>query len=227
MGHTYKYPRPAFTVDCVLFAVIDRKLKVLVIRRGEDPYKGCLALPGGFVQEGESAEQAVRREVLEETGFKIKGGIASCGVWSDPCRDPRGWVVSAAFWALVAPEKVQGGSDAALAKWVDYAEDRVMAFDHVDILEEAMRMLQQRIRREPIGFDLLPDTFTLTQLQEVYEAVFFKEVDKRNFRRKVLKLAILRKEKPLGMRRGRPAVAYSFHHEKYMRRVEKGIGFEI
>lgn len=233
MSSTYKYQRPALTADCVLFTVDGGALKVLLVRRGREPYKGKLALPGGFVKRGETAVAAAIRESREETGYGIAERPEDCGIWSEPGRDPRGWVVSAAFWSFVPPEAVTGGSDASAALWVtfDEATDEPaadeMAFDHIDILWEAYRRLTISARSGPIGFRLMPSVFTLTQLQEVYEAVLFRKFDKRNFRRKILGLGVLRRENGKQKGHQRPAALYSFDHEKYENLRSKGIGFEI
>ena len=134
---------PALTTDCVVF---DAEARVLLIRRGHDPYAGCYALPGGFVEIGETVENACRREALEETGIKVDV-LRLVGVYSDPARDPRGHTVSIAF-ATVLPRAIapRSGSDAASAEWVEDWRKLRLAFDHAQILEDAEAMLRPRRR---------------------------------------------------------------------------------
>lgn len=130
---------PALTVDCI---VIDADERVLLIRRGRPPFQGAYALPGGFVDVGETVEDACRRELMEETGVKA-GKLALLGVYSDPARDPRGHTCSVAFLARVRRAVAMAGDDAAAAEWVPLASRRKMAFDHGKILQDARRMLRQ------------------------------------------------------------------------------------
>ena len=229
MKHTYDYPRPALTADCVVFAVVGKSLKALLVQRGEEPFKGEMAIPGGFVHEGETAREAAARELHEETGLVLKAPLEDCGVWTEPGRDPRGWVVSAAFWTIVPPEEVRGGSDAAAATWVDIqgVEMQGLAFDHAKILARALKGLRERVRRAPVGFNLLPERFTLTDLQTIYEAVLSTTTDKRNFRKKVLRLGVLRRHREVNKGSRRPAALFSFDAGKYAHLVTKGIDFEI
>lgn len=229
MSYTYKYPRPALTVDCVVFGVMPESssLKILLVKRGSPPFEGELALPGGFVKMEESADAAVLRELREETGLEPVH-VEQIGAYSEPKRDPRGRVVSVAFWALVHVMHVKAGSDAAAAYWTPVQEARFapLAFDHKRIVADAIDRLAERVRREPIGFDLLPSRFTMSQLQGVYEACLGARLDRRNFRRRVGALGVLRRN---GVVRGahRPAATFSFDREHYAALVAKGINFEV
>ncbi|NTU72279.1 MAG: NUDIX hydrolase [Coriobacteriia bacterium] len=137
---TYEYPRPAFTVDTVVFAGPASARKVLLVKRGMPPFAGCWALPGGFVDEGERPVEAARRELSEETGLVWEGALLPIGTWGDPGRDPRGWTVSAVYLADIGlePLKVVGGDDAAEAAWFFADELPKLAFDHDEIVTVAV-----------------------------------------------------------------------------------------
>jgi 8-oxo-dGTP diphosphatase len=198
---TYEYPRPAVTVDVVLFAMRADDLAVLLVKRKGPPFKGCWALPGGFVDEHEPLEKAAARELSEETGIS---GVAleQLGAFGDPGRDPRGHTVSVAYLAFVVAEshRVEAGDDAAEAAYIPLRElvlsqekahgktAKRLAFDHAKIVELARDRLRERMN-EPVrkkAFEFVPPRFTLTELQRVYEAVFGRTLDKRNFRARVL-----------------------------------------
>jgi 8-oxo-dGTP diphosphatase len=143
-GYTYEYPRPAFSCDTVVFAGPKTARKVLLVKRGAEPYRGCWALPGGFIDEGERPEDAARRELAEETGLIWEGELAPIGAFGNPGRDPRGWNVSAVYLADVGLETpvVVSGDDAADARWC-FADElpKMMAFDHADIVALALARL--------------------------------------------------------------------------------------
>ncbi|QIF00223.1 NUDIX domain-containing protein [Roseimicrobium sp. ORNL1] len=194
MSFAYKYARPALTVDCVIFgfASEEHELRVLLIQRGLPPFEGRWALPGGFVKVGESTDVAARRELEEETGLK-QVYLEQFKTFSDPKRDPREHVVSVAYYALVPflshPPKAD--TDAKDAAWFSVEDVPSLAFDHKLILETALHRLRLKMQHEPVGFELLPPQFTLTQLQQVYEAVLGQTLDKRNFRKKILSMNLL------------------------------------
>ena len=187
---TYKYPRPAVTTDCVVFGFDGHDLKVLLIERGNEPYKGYWAFPGGFLNMDENATQGALRELEEETGLKLNY-IKEFGTFSDVNRDPRERVVSIAFYALAKKADVKGGDDAAKAQWFALNEVPHLAFDHDYMLRKAMQKLKEDIHFEPIGFDLLGDTFTMPELQRLYEAILGVQFDLRNFYKKMLQTGIL------------------------------------
>jgi ADP-ribose pyrophosphatase YjhB (NUDIX family) len=188
----YEYPRPEVTVDCVVFAVIDEALRVLLVRRGHPPFAGCWALPGGFVSMDEDLETAARRELEEETGLSDLF-LEQLFTFGDPRRDPRGRVISVAYYALVdaAGRAIEAASDAAAVEW--FAVDALpeLAFDHRSILGTALERLRGKVRYAPLGFELLPRRFTLTQLQRLYEIILGRPLDKRNFRRKIHGMGLL------------------------------------
>ena len=194
MPYTYAYPRPAVTVDVVLFTIRAGDLAVLMIRRGGAPFKGHWALPGGFVEENETLERAAIRELKEETSID-QPSLEQLGAFGDPGRDPRGHTVSVAFYAfLVAPARPVAADDAADAQWVPLAtiSRARVAFDHARIIALAVERLREHLafgeqetphRR---SLELVPARFTLSELQHVHEAVLGRQLDKRNFRAKLL-----------------------------------------
>ena len=188
--YTYKYPHPAIATDCVVFGFDGYDLKVLLIERGCEPYKGSWAFPGGFMRIDESAEQCAMRELVEETGLKLTY-MDQLGAFSGVYRDPRERVVSIAFYALVKSSEVRGGDDAAQAQWFSVDKVPQLAFDHDYILREAMKKLKQDIHFCPIGFDLLDESFTMPQLQRLYETILGVQFDRRNFQKKMMQLGLI------------------------------------
>ena len=138
--YTYRYPHPAVTADCVLFCRVGQQLKVLLIERGNDPYKGCWAFPGGFMNMDETAEQCALRELQEETGLVV-GGLRQLGAYSAVDRDPRERVISVVFYAVVDELPVQGADDAAKAQWWPINAIPPLAFDHEQILRDALERI--------------------------------------------------------------------------------------
>jgi 8-oxo-dGTP diphosphatase len=181
------------TVDIVIFTIRNRALQVLLVKRGVPPYLGQYAIPGGFIREDESLEEAAQRELYEEAGVRnvFLEQLYSFGA---PKRDPRGRVITVAYYALIASEKLSlvAGADAAEAKWFSLNDLPPLAFDHKHILGYALERLQNKLEYSTVGFQLLPHKFTLSELQSVYEAILGRRLDKRNFRRKIALLGILR-----------------------------------
>jgi 8-oxo-dGTP diphosphatase len=227
VNYTYEHPRAAITVDCVVFGFDGGELEVLLIRRGMEPFKDKLALPGGFVRVEETLDEAARRELEEETELR-EVYLEQLYTFGSVMRDPRERVVSVAYFALVKPGIVSAATDAAEAKWFPVSVIPPLAFDHADILAAARTRLRSKLTYQPIGFELLPPKFTLTQLQRLYEAVLGEPLDKRNFRKKALSydLLIPLKEKH---QEGphRPAQLFRFDPVKYERLKKKGFLFEI
>lgn len=187
----YKYEHMAVTVDCVIITFEERKLKVLLVRRGGDPYKGMWAFPGGFLRTNETAEAGALRELREETSLTPSSPIVQLGVFSDVDRDPRERVITIAWYALVKPSEVVGGDDADEAAWFPVDELPPLAFDHGKIFQEAMEKLRRDIHFQPVGFELLDETFSIPDLQALYEAILGVKFDRRNFQRKILASGIL------------------------------------
>ena len=225
--YTYDYPRPAVTTDCVIFGYDGKELKVLLIERGIEPFKGCWAFPGGFLNMDEDALAGARRELKEETGLE-DAFIEQFHTFSEPGRDPRGRVITIAHYALVKIQEVEGGDDAAQARWFSIDEVPPLAFDHDRILRMAMSRLKERIHFEPVGFELLPDVFTMPQLQNLYESILEVHFDRRNFASKMLKLGILEDtgDRPAGAS-SRIPVSYRFNKEKYNELKAKGFRLEF
>lgn len=173
LKYHYKYPHPSVTTDCVIFGFDGTRLNVLLIERGNDPYKGCWAFPGGFLNMDESALEGAKRELYEETGLR-DAYIHQFHAFSAPDRDPRERVISIAYFALVRLADVKAGDDAAKAQWFPLDEIPPLAFDHDKMLREALKALRRLIHFEPIGVELLPENFTKTQLQSLYEAILGK-----------------------------------------------------
>jgi 8-oxo-dGTP diphosphatase len=229
MPCTYQYPRAALTVDCVVFGFDEGELKVLLIERGLEPFKGRWALPGGFVRVDETLDAAARRELVEETGL-AHVFLEQLYTFGAVERDPRERVVSVAHYALVklSDHRAKAATDAASAQWFAVSSLPKLAFDHADILATALDRLKSKVRYQPIGFELLPEKFTLSQLQHLYEAVLETELDKRNFRKKVLSLGLLIPLKETRMAgRHRPAQLFRFDLSKYEKLKRRGFHFEV
>jgi 8-oxo-dGTP diphosphatase len=229
MPYTYDYPRPALTVDCVVFGFDEGELKVLLIQRDQPPFTGRWAIPGGFVDMEESLEEAARRELQEETGVHNLY-LEQLFTFGAPGRDPRGRVVSVAYFALVklGDHRIRAATDARDTRWFCVSQAPRLAFDHQEILELALRRLQGKVRYEPIGFELLPRKFTLSQLQHLYEVILEQPLDKRNFRKKILGMNLLQ---PLDEFQQdvahRAARLYRFDPKTYRSLQKKGFHFEL
>jgi 8-oxo-dGTP diphosphatase len=229
MPHTYEYPRAALTVDCVVFGLDDEDLKVLLMQRALPPFEGQWALPGGFVRVDETLEDAARRELEEETGLR-NVFLEQLYTFGDVERDPRERVVTVAYYALVnlSDHKVHATTDARDAAWFGAHDVPSLPFDHPDILQIALERLRGKLRYQPIGFELLPKKFTLSQLQHLYELVLERELDKRNFRKRVLAMDLLIEtdevEQDVAHRAAR---LYQFDERKYRRLAKTGFNFEL
>ena len=225
--YSYKYPHPAVTADCVIFGFDGVSIKVLLIQRGIEPYKGQWAFPGGFLQMDETVEECAKRELEEETGLK-SASVEQFYTFSAVNRDPRERVITVAHYALVRLSEVKGGDDAASAQWFAMNEIPSLAFDHERILRMAVKRLKERICFEPIGFELLAEVFTMTELQNLYEAILEVKFDRRNFYNKMLKLGILSEAepRPAGASRRTPT-KYRFNAEKYTELKQKGFRLEF
>ncbi|MDB4975884.1 MAG: nudF1 [Myxococcaceae bacterium] len=225
--HCYEYPRPALSVDCVVFGLDEAGLKLLLIERGREPFQGAYALPGGFVQMDETTEEAARRELEEETGLQTKF-LEQLYTFSAVQRDPRDRVVTVAYFALVKPALVQGSDDAADARWVELSRLPPLAFDHAEIVAMATERLRAKVRYQPVGFELLPSKFSLGQVQRLYENILGRPLDKRNFRKAILKMGVLEEldERETDVMH-RPSRLYRFDRAEYKRLSKQGFHFEI
>ena len=225
--YCYRYPHPAVTTDCVIFGFDGERLQVLLIERGIEPYKGKWAFPGGFLKMDETAEEGARRELKEETG--LDGAyMEQFHTFSAPERDPRERVITIAYYALVKIQEVKGGDDAASARWFPLDDIPSLAFDHDCILRMATQRLREQIHFQPIGFELLPEKFTLKELQLLYEAILGINFDRRNFSKKMMHLEILTDlEETVWPTPKREAKLYKFKAEKYEELKRKGFRLEF
>jgi 8-oxo-dGTP diphosphatase len=228
-SYEYEWPRPALTVDVVLFTVAgslhDLRLRVLLIRREGQPHRGAWALPGGFVREDEDLPAAAARELAEEAGVRDVY-LEQVGAVGTPGRDPRGHVVTAVYIGLVPSDRhrLEASGDAVAVSWFDVAGPEPLpplAFDHADLLRLGLEHLRRRAGESPLVFELLPQTFTLSELQALYEAILGRELDRRNFRRKVREADFL--APAAGTRQGahRPARLYRFVPQAFARHTAR------
>ena len=225
--YCYRYPHPAVTTDCVIFGFDGERLQVLLIERGIEPFKGRWAFPGGFIKMDETAEEGALRELKEETGME-NAFIQQFHTFSNPLRDPRERVITIAFYALVRIQEVKGGDDAASARWFPLDEIPALAFDHDHMLRMATQRLRQEIHFHPIGFELLPEKFTLRELQSLYEAILGITFDRRNFAKKMLHLEILNElDETVWPTPKREAKLFSFNAGKYEELKRKGFRIEF
>lgn len=216
-------------VDAVVFGYLENKLQVLLIQQKYGSEKNNWALPGGFVKDKETLDAAVVRELKEETGLKANyleqlytfGGLA---------RDKRARVVSVSYLALLNPKNytLKANTDAKDARWFDVDKAPNLAFDHMDILKVGLVRLQNKINYEPIGFELLKNEFPFSDIENLYQTILNRKIDRRNFRKKLLSFGFLEEtekiQKPVS---GRPAKLYRFNNKVYKRLLKEGIHFEI
>lgn len=205
-------PEIMVTVDVVIFTVREDRLQVLLVQRKHPPFAGHWALPGGFVERDESLEQAALRELAEETGVQ-QAYLEQLYTYGDPDRDPRGRVITVAYFALIpagTPICPEGGDDAARASWFPVDDLPPLAFDHADIIAYAVRRLRYKLEYTAVGFELLPEEFTLSELQRVYEIILGEKLDKRNFRRRILQANIIEPTSRFRTGEGRPARLYRY-----------------
>jgi 8-oxo-dGTP diphosphatase len=217
------------TVDCVVFGLDEQDLKILLIQRGFEPFKGSWAIPGGFVNTDESLEEAALRELKEETGVQDVF-LEQLYTFGDVIRDPRKRIVTVAYYVLVnlRDHTIRAATDASNAAWFSVDDIPRLAFDHGRIVDTALRRLRGKVRYEPVGFELLPEKFTLTQLQRMYEKILEQEIDKRNFRKKILGMELLKELDEVQVDVAhRAARLYRFDEKKYRQLKDKGFNFEI
>jgi len=189
------FKQPSVTTDLVIFTIKDNSLKVLLVKRDAEPFKGSWALPGGFVRIDESLEDAAKRELEEETGVKDVY-LEQLFSFGNPKRDPRGRVITITYMALVNSGniKLKATTDVSDAKWFSIKKIPQLAFDHKKILNYALQRLKWKLEYTTVAFSLLPKRFTMNHVQKIYEIVFNKKFDKRNFNKKILSLDILKEE---------------------------------
>jgi 8-oxo-dGTP diphosphatase len=217
-----EYQRPAVTVDVLLFTIIADEMKLLLVSRGTEPFKGMWAIPGGFVKMDESLDDAARRELREETGIEDVY-IEQLYTFGAPNRDPRTRVITVAYMALIDGSRVrlQASTDADEAAWFSVKKLPSLAFDHSQIIETGVSRLRSKLSYSSIAYSVLPPEFRLSELQKVYEIILDRSLDKRNFRKKMLSLKDPQDReliKPTGAKEisgaHRPAMLYRFTNKK-------------
>jgi 8-oxo-dGTP diphosphatase len=213
-----KFFRPSVAVDILIFTISNDQLEILLVKRKIEPYQNYWAIPGGFVQKNESLDQAAKRELAEETGVRSVY-LEQLYSFGEVKRDPRGRVISVAYFALIPPQvaqKVRASTDVKQVKWHAISKLPDLAFDHQQIIDYALQRLRWKLEYTNVVYSLLDKEFTLTDLQRVYEIIFGRPFDKRNFRKKILSLHLV---EPTGKKivRGvhRPAQTYRFIERKF------------
>lgn len=235
--YVYEYPHPAVTADCVIFGYDGKDINVLLVRRGKEKeaektaFEGEWALPGGFmdIEKDRTIMATAVRELKEETGLALKAKeVRECGVFSEINRDPRERVITIAHYALVKLSEVQAATDAEKAAWFRLCDVPKLAFDHDKILRTAFSCLKEKIHFEPVGFELMPETFTMPQLQNLYESILEVKFDRRNFCTKMLHIGVLEDtgERPADASRRIPVI-YRFNKERYDLLKSKGFRLEF
>ena len=218
-------------VDAVVFGYTSKEgLSILLIKRNVEPYKNSWALPGGLVGNNESLETAVQRELKEETGVSINY-LEQLYSFGRPERDPRNRVISITYYGLVKPDAfhLQAATDANDAAWFNIKNIPSLAFDHAEIIKIAHERLKNKMLYEPVGFELLDEKFPFSELEKLYMAVLDRPIDRRNFKKKVLKFGFLEEttEKQFLEGAGRPGNLFQFNETKYFQLKKSGINFEI
>ncbi len=214
---SYPYPHPAVTTDVVVFTIRDERLSILLVKRANPPHQGEWALPGGFLAIDEDLDDCAARELREETG--ISGVyLEQLFTFGATHRDPRERVISVTYYALVPQDALappRAASDATDAGWHPFEQLPELAFDHADIVAMAHRRLVAKLDYSTIAFQFMPETFTLSELQCVYEVLLHHPLDKRNFRKRILSLDLI-EETGQQRRNGkhRPAREYRVKHPK-------------
>jgi 8-oxo-dGTP diphosphatase len=225
----YQYSHPAVTVDCIIFGFDGQTLKVMLVQRKSKPFAKMWALPGAFVNEDESLESCAERVLMKECN--ISGVyLEQLFTFGTPSRDPRERVISVAYMGLVktADFELIAGNDELQIEWRDVQNVGDLAFDHSQILETAIQRIRGKISYQPIGFELMNAKFTLPQLQQLYEAILGQTLDRRNFRKKLLSMQILKQlsEKQQNVAH-KAAFYYEFDHERYEVLMKEGIYLEL
>ncbi len=229
MSHNLDKIIENISIDCVIFGFEKNELEILLIKRGIDPFTGQWALPGGFILKEEELDNAAKR-ILEETTGVENIFLEQVAAFGELHRYPDRRVITIGYFALISPENysLQPGIDTSDAKWVKFDNLPILPFDHNEIVKKALKKLQAKVRNKPIGFELLPEKFTLTQLQLLYEKILGKKLDKRNFRKKILKMEILKKlDEKDKTTHGRAAYLYQFDCNAYQNFREMGFAFDL
>lgn len=225
----YEYERPALATDCVIFGFDGGELKLLLLKREKEPFENKWALPGGFVYMDETTEASAKRILLEKAGIK-NVFIEQLYTFSKVDRDPRERIVSVTYFALVNKSQFNliAGRDTIQAEWHKISALPELGFDHSEIVALAVERLKGKVQYQPIGFELLDEKFTLSQLQLLYEAILQTPIDKRNFRKKIIGMGLLKQldEKEQNVPH-KAAFYYSFDKKAYKELTKKGFHFEL
>lgn len=229
MKHTLPHFNSVFSVDCIIFGFDEGELKILLIERNSTPFINWWALPGNLVNQNENLHESANRILYELSGLKDVF-LEQCYTFDGINRHPQGRILTVAYYAIL---RLSGNKTlkpitnfAKNAQWVNIKELPELAFDHQQIFEKGLEKIKQQIKNQPIAFELLPEKFTLTQIQQVYELILEKKLDKRNFRKKILNFNVLKElnEKQEGVS-FRAATLYKFDKRKYAKFFEKEISF--
>ena len=216
-------------VDAVVFGYYNNKLKILLIQQKFGSSANKWALPGGFVKDNETLEHAVIRELYEETGVKTNY-LEQLYTFGEINRDERARIITIAYIALINPKNysLKADTDAKDAKWFDVKNIPALAFDHKDIITTGLERLKAKINYQPIGFELLNSKFPFSDLENLYQTILDKKIDRRNFRKKLLSFGILQETNEIQKKEsGRPAKLFKFNKQKYREIQKKGFHFEI
>lgn len=217
-------------VDAVVFGYDQENgVSVLLIKRKNEPFQKMWALPGGLVLTGESPDDAVKRELEEETGIDVNY-LEQLYTFGDPTRDPRNQAISVSYFGLVRPQDFQllARSDAEDVAWFNIKKLPRLAFDHKKIIDVAVKRLRGKLKYEPVGFELLDKSFPFSDLEKLYQTLLDQDLDRRNFKKKIMSLGILEElNETLQRGSGRPARLFRFNRKKYFELKEKGYNFDI
>jgi len=219
-------------VDAIVFGYSRQDgVSVLLVQRKYEPYKNSWALPGGFVLETESLEEAVKRELSEETGIRVQY-LEQLYSFGEPGRDPRQRIISIAYWGLVKTSQfaqLRASTDAQNAAWFNIKSLPPLAFDHRTIVQTGIERLRSKIRYQPVGFELLDRKFPFAELEQLYTVLLDRPIDRRNFSKKIMALGILDETDEVAKSegKGRPGKLFQFNKKRYQALLEEGISFEI
>jgi 8-oxo-dGTP diphosphatase len=224
------YNKYLVAVDCIVFGydLFEKELKLLLIKRSFDPNKGSWSLAGGFVEEKESLDEAASRVLLKHTGLE-RIYLKQSYSYGETNRDPGARVISTAYCALIEIRDInQVMAEKSEAHWRSISGLPELIFDHSHMVKRALSDLQDQIKVKPVGFELLPEKFTLVQLQDLYEAIYQKKIDRRNFRKKILSMGILEKldEKERETSK-KGAFYYKFNKVRYEKLAQNGFYFNL
>ena len=227
-----KLPDIKVAVDAIVFGYSKKDgVSLLLIQRKYEPFKNSWAIPGGFVLEDESLEDAVRRELVEETGIEVNY-LEQLYTFGEPTRDPRQRIIAIAYFGLVKTtqyQQLKASTDAENAKWFSIKKLPPLAFDHKQIVNVAIERLRTKIRYQPIGFELLDKKFPFSDLEKLYAALLDKEINRRNFSKKILSFGFLQETGEIMKTegKGRPSKMYQFNQKRYKELLKEGFNFEI